>query len=87
MLNKDFKYKLATVLEVCKIHDQRMQYALNFLKDIFPVNSEFYQELSLEQISHTDQLIYRFSQLHQQSQYLSSALNKLLVYIRKRKWL
>ena len=136
-----------------------MQYALDFLQDIFPVNSESYQELSQEQISHADQLIYRFLQLqdtignklfplilqglgeytqnmpfidilnkleklsviestekwlslrenrnlvtheypdnekeivdglnelHQQSQYLSTALNNLLVYIRKRKWL
>ena len=136
-----------------------MQYALDFLQDIFPVNSESYQELSQEQISHADQLIYRFLQLqdtignklfplilqglgeytqnmpfidilnkleklsviestekwlslretrnlvtheypdnekeivdglnelHQQSQYLSSALNNLLVYIRKRTWL
>ena len=159
MLNKEFKYRLTTVLDICKINYQRMQYALDSLQDIFPVISESYQELSQEQISHTDQLIYRFSQLqdtignklfplilqgigeytqnmpfidilnkleklsviesteqwlslretrnlvtheypgnekefvdglnelHQQSQYLSSILNNLLVYIRKRKWL
>ena len=63
MLNKNFEYRLKTVLEVCKIHNQRMKYALDFLQDIFPVNAESYQELSQELISHTDQLIYRFSQL------------------------
>ena len=63
MLNEDFKYKLKTVLEVCKTHNQRMQYALDFLQEIFPLNSGSYKELSQEQISHTDQLIFRFSQL------------------------
>jgi len=63
MLNNDFKYKLTTVLDVCKTHDQRMHYTLDFLQNIFPVNSASYQELSQEQISHTDQLIYRFLQL------------------------
>lgn len=63
MLNKDFEYRLKTVLEVCKIHNQRMKYALDFLQDTFPVNTESYEEFSQELISHTDQLIYRFSQL------------------------
>ncbi len=62
MLNEDFKHKLKTVLEVCKTHNQRMQYALDFLQEIFPLNSGSYKELSQEQISHTDQLIFRFSQ-------------------------
>lgn len=58
MLNKEFKYRLTTVLDICKIHYQRMQYAQDSLQNIFPVNSKSYQELSQEQISHTDQLIY-----------------------------
>jgi hypothetical protein len=40
-----------------------MQYALDFLHDLFPLNFGSYHELSQEHISHTDQLIYRFSQL------------------------
>ena len=159
MLNEDFNYKLKTALEVCETHNQRMQYALDFLQEVFPLDSESYDALSQEQISHTDQLIYRFSQLQDtignklfplilqglgefdqrlpfidilnkleklsviesseqwlslretrnlvtheypgnekeiidglnelrlQSQYLSSALNTLLVYIREREWL
>jgi len=62
-MNKEFKYKLKTVIEVCSIHHQRLGYALDFIKEIFPLNSESTLELSQEQISHTDQLIYRFSQL------------------------
>ena len=42
---------------------QRMQYAMDSLQDIFPIDSKSYQELSQEHISRTDQLIYRFSQL------------------------
>ena len=52
-----------TVLEVCGKHKQRMQYAVNFLKEIFPLTSQSYIELSPDQISHIDQMIYRFSQL------------------------
>ena len=40
-----------------------MQYARDSLKDIFPVDTKSYKELTQEQISRTDQLIYRFSQL------------------------
>jgi hypothetical protein len=42
---------------------QRIQYAWDSLKDIFPVDTKSYKELTQEQISRTDQLIYRFSQL------------------------
>jgi len=40
-----------------------MQYAMDSLQDIFPIDAKFYKELSQEHISLTDQLIYRFSQL------------------------
>ena len=42
---------------------QRMQYARDSLKNIFPIDTKSFKELSPEQISRTDQLIYRFSQL------------------------
>jgi hypothetical protein len=42
---------------------QRMHYARDSLRDIFPINIKSFQELLPEQISRTDQLIYRFSQL------------------------
>jgi hypothetical protein len=40
-----------------------MQYAMDSLKDIFPIDIKTYKGLSPDQISRTDQLIYRFSQL------------------------
>ena len=40
-----------------------MQYAMDSLKDIFPIDIKTYMGLTPEQISRTDQLIYRFSQL------------------------
>ena len=40
-----------------------MNYARDYLLDIYPVNLESYRNLSEDQISHSDQLIYRFSQL------------------------
>ena len=63
MLNKEVESRLKTVLEVCQTHNRRMHYAMDFLLDILPLNAASYKELSQEQISHTDQLIYRFSQL------------------------
>lgn len=63
MLNNDFKGTLRSVIDVCRTHHERMHYALDYLQDIFPIKSESYTGLSKEQISHTDQLIYRFSQL------------------------
>lgn len=42
---------------------QRMQYARDSLKNIFPFDTKSFKELSPEQVSRTDQLIYRFSQL------------------------
>jgi hypothetical protein len=63
MLNKDLEYKLRTVIEVCEKHRQRMFYAVDSLEDIFPLNPNSVRKLSPEQVSHTDQLIYRFSRL------------------------
>ena len=57
MLNKDFTGTLRSVIDVCRTHHERMQYALDYLRDILPINTESYQELSKEHISHTDQLI------------------------------
>ena len=54
---------METVLELCGKHNQHMQYALDYLQEILPIKSKSYLELSQEQISHADQLIYRFSQL------------------------
>ncbi len=63
MLNKDLLYKLATTAEACKRHRERMEYALDYLNDQFPVEKDSISRFTQEQVSHTDQLIYRFAQL------------------------
>ena len=63
MLKKELAYKIQTVAEACRKHSNRMIYALDSLQEIFPVDSDSVRELMPEQVSHTDQLIYRFSQL------------------------
>ena len=64
MLNKeDFLDKLNQSIAVCQMHYQRMLFARNRTIRIFPLNIVSYQELTDEQISYTDQLIYRFSKL------------------------
>lgn len=40
-----------------------MQYAVDFLKEVLPLNSGSLKELSQEQVSHADQMIFRFSRL------------------------
>lgn len=64
MLKKeDFLDKLIQVITICQLHYQRMMFAKNRSSKIFPLNTVSYQELSDEQISFIDQLIYRFSKL------------------------
>ncbi len=63
MLGKEFVSRIATYTQICRLHQARMNHALDFLHDLFPLNEESYRILSEEEISHTDQLIYRFSQL------------------------
>lgn len=58
-----FLDKLNQSIAVCQLHYQRMMYAKNRTSKIFPLNTASYQALSDEQISFTDQLIYRFSKL------------------------
>lgn len=55
--------KLKEALNVCEIHNQRMEYALDKSKSHFPLNEERYQQLSFDDLSYLDQLIFRFSKL------------------------
>ncbi len=63
MLKQDFSDRLTTRLAVCELHLNRLMFAKNKLKNLFPLNIEVYRNLTDEQISYTDQLIYRFSKL------------------------
>jgi hypothetical protein len=63
MLNEDFLDKLNQRIAICQLHYKRMMFAQNSINNIFPLSVKSYQELTEEQISYTDQLIYRFSKL------------------------
>lgn len=63
MLSKLYIDKLRETLIVTQLHHQRMMFARNELSQFFPMPTEKYEELTPEQISFTDQLIYRFSKL------------------------
>ncbi|MBC8321344.1 MAG: hypothetical protein H8E34_11525 [Bacteroidetes bacterium] len=63
MLREDFTDRLKQRISICELHHHRMMFAKNSMGNSFPLNVESYRELSGEQISYTDQLIYRFSKL------------------------
>lgn len=55
--------KLKESLQICKLHYQRMDYALNKIKGHFPLKVDKYNHLSNDDLSYLDQLIFRFSKL------------------------
>ena len=57
------KLKQDKIIKECEKHLQRLKYAKNKLKDIFPLTGQSYQDLSQEDIQVIDQFIYRFSKL------------------------
>ena len=63
MNQEDNLDKLKESLQICDIHFQRMNYALTKVKPLFPLNAERYQNLSFDDLSYIDQLIFRFSKL------------------------
>lgn len=63
MLREDFTDRLNQRIAICELHHHRMTFAKVSLGDIFPLQLASYQEFTEEQISYTDQLIYRFSKL------------------------
>jgi hypothetical protein len=63
MLNQQLIDKLRETIAVLQVHHQRMKFARNNLSQFFPLSLNTYEILTPEQISFTDQLIYRFSKL------------------------
>jgi len=55
--------KLQEALRLCSIHSQRMQYAYSKVKQYFPLDKKTYNDLSQDDLSYIDQLIFRFSKL------------------------
>lgn len=61
--NEDYQDRLVQSLATCRLHYQRMQYAVTRTDKLFPVTLSEYEKFDDETISFTDQLIYRFSKL------------------------
>ena len=62
-MNPDLIDRLKETIDAGDLHLKRMNYARNQLKDSLPFDIESYNLLDAEQISFTDQLIFRFSKL------------------------
>lgn len=64
MINQPDQWDELTVArQLCTIHNQRMQFALEKINRHFPLNSQKYLSLEPEELSFIDQLIFRFSKL------------------------
>ena len=63
MNQEDYIDKLKEAIQICEIHFQRMDYALSKVGSLFPLNIERYENLSFDDLSYLDQLIFRFSKL------------------------
>jgi hypothetical protein len=63
MKRPEYNEKLNKVIETCNTHRERMLFALGSLEKILPVDPASMKNLPPDQISLTDQLVYRFSQL------------------------
>jgi len=60
---KVFSNRLRETLEICDLHYARMAFALEKLRDKFPLTETTYDQLSGLEISYTDQLVFRFTKL------------------------
>jgi len=60
---EDYTDKLKEAIQICEIHNQRMRYAIEKVKHHFPLDEGKYQNLSFDDLSYLDQLIFRFSKL------------------------
>jgi len=63
MTGNEIDIRIQSILKVCETHRERLQHAVTSLSDIFPLNDPDVEKLTPDQISHTDQMIYRFSHL------------------------
>jgi hypothetical protein len=63
MLNDATYDKLKKSIAVCNRHKNYLTFALEQTADLFPVTPEKYNNLTQNQVSFLDQMIYRFSKL------------------------
>jgi len=63
-MNHSFPFdKLKESIKLCSIHYERMIYSYRKIQNKFPLDSETYENLSDDDLSYIDQLIFRFSKL------------------------
>ncbi len=55
--------KITKVIAECELHQQRITYSLEKLKQFMPLDSKKYQALSDEQVEALDQFLFRFAKL------------------------
>lgn len=58
------KDKLNEAVLLCTIHSERMSFAREKIKKHFPLDKENYLRLQPEELSFFDQLVFRFSKMH-----------------------
>lgn len=55
--------ELQAKITICDKHLNRLSIAIESLKEIIPINTQMYNELSKEMVSFIDQMSYRFAKL------------------------
>jgi hypothetical protein len=73
--------RLTTSIQKCRIHLQRLQYAVSQTEGLFPLGKESYQLLDDAQTGSIDQLIFRFTKL--QDELGTNTFRYLLVYLQE----
>jgi len=73
--------RLKTSLQKCRIHLQRLQYAVSQTEKFFPIEREIYQNFQDAQIGNIDQLVFRFTKL--QDEMGTNTFRYVLVYLQE----
>jgi hypothetical protein len=73
--------RLKTSLQKCRIHLQRLQYAVSQTERFFPLDREKYQQLNDAQIGNIDQIVFRFTKL--QDELGTNTFRYILVYLQE----
>jgi hypothetical protein len=73
--------RLTTSLQKCRIHLQRLHYAVSQTEKRFPREREIYQNLDDAQIGNIDQLVFRFTKL--QDELGTNTFRYILVYLQE----
>jgi hypothetical protein len=73
--------RLTTSLQKCRIHLQRLHYAISQTEKLFPLEREIYQNLNDAQIGNIDQLVFRFTKL--QDELGTNTFRYVLVYLQE----